>query len=85
MAIVDNNPPYADTFGCPEFFVTEIFTEVAGGGCVRLIACSKRNGVLIPQYMSVMPYQSMVAGANKALLAALRALHEGGDVVGAVH
>ena len=85
MAMLDKDPPYADTFGCPEFFITEIFTENAGGGCIRIIGCAKRSGVLVPIYSVVMPYRSMVDASNKSLMAALRALHEDGEVIGLVH
>lgn len=60
----------ADAYGVPSYFVTEILTEAAGGGCVRLFGCVRQRGVLVPQYMVVMPHQSMLDGAEAAAKAA---------------
>lgn len=60
----------ADAFGVPSYFVTEILTEPAGGGCVRLFGCVRQRGLLVPQYMVVMPHLSMLDGAAAAAKAA---------------
>jgi len=45
-----------DTFGVPEFFTTHLGEiEDIGNGLVRVIRCTKRNGVLIPVFSQVIP------------------------------
>lgn len=85
MGMLDKEPPFADAFGCPEFFATDVYTENAGGGCIRAIGCAKRGGVLVPIYSVVMPYRAMLDASNRSLMAALKAMHEEGDVAGRVH
>lgn len=65
----------ADAYGVPSYFATEILTEPAGGGCVRLFGCVRQRGVLVPQYAVVMPYQSMLDGAGAAVRAAMDVAH----------
>jgi hypothetical protein len=53
-----------DTFGVPEFFVTEIGAiESAGGGNTRVIRCIKRRGVLVPVFTYVTPTLNLVIDA----------------------
>lgn len=62
----------ADVIGLPTYFIDTSIPEDAGNGNVRLIGCVTRNGVLIPQYQSVMhSTRLIVAGRALALRAQL--------------
>jgi hypothetical protein len=62
-----NEMEMADAFGVPEFFVTTLGRiESAGGGCVRAYMCAERGGLLVPQYMTVMPMRHMIDAAGIA-------------------
>lgn len=37
----------------PEYFISDIRIETAGGGCIRVFGCIERRGVLIPRYSAV--------------------------------
>lgn len=44
-----------DCFGVPEVFATHRRMENAGGGCIRIINCITRDGVLTPVSAVVFP------------------------------
>lgn len=65
MGMRETEPQMADAFGIPEFFITTVGRiECAGGGCVRSYGCSQRGGILVPQYMVIMPILSMIETSN---------------------
>lgn len=51
---------FIDLPGIPEFFMTEVRTEMAGGGCVRIFNCVERSGFLIPQCTVIIPAMNMI-------------------------
>jgi hypothetical protein len=53
-----------DAFGVPSYYVHKFFAEPAGPGDVRLYACATINGVLVPQYLAVMPALSLLTSAD---------------------
>lgn len=76
MTMIEETPQIADCFGVPTFFATEVVTEPAGGGCVRLYGCVRQRGLLIPQYQVIMPHTSMLTCSRTAREAALTALKD---------
>ncbi len=76
MAMLEKEPLLAEVLGVPTFFVTEIITESAGGGCVRLYGCIRQRGLLIPQYQAIFPAAAMIASAKAAAEGAVSVLHE---------
>lgn len=60
----------AEMIGVPEFFMTTVVTEAAGGGCVRVYNCIERHGLLIPQCTVVMPATALIIAAKKVQAAA---------------
>jgi hypothetical protein len=64
MSIIEEAPRMADAFGVPEYFYTHIGKiEEAGGGCMRVYCCIKREGVLLPVFTVIMPADALgVAG-----------------------
>jgi len=69
-----------DAFGVPSYFVTTFFAEAAGGGCVRLYGCATINGVVMPQYIAVIPIEAVLSGSQMLQSKALAVMH--GDVIG---
>lgn len=61
-----------DTFGLPEFFITEIFTEIAGAN-VRLICGVRRGGEVHWLYSAVIPAENLMIAAQQCSKAALEA------------
>lgn len=52
---------FLDCVGVPEFFITTIGkVECAGAGCVRIYGCAERGGLLVPQYMVIMPMLALL-------------------------
>ncbi len=43
-----------DFYGCPTFFITNAITEIAGSN-VRVYHWDKRGGVLVPQFIAIVP------------------------------
>lgn len=84
MLTIDQAREMAEVHGVQSFFVTDFFTEAAGGGCIRVYACAKQRGVLVPQYLAVVPYRNMLAGSTAAQQAAIAVMKEelggGGEV-----
>lgn len=66
----DQEKQLADMIGVPEFFMTTVVTEAAGGGCVRVYNCIERSGLLIPQCTVVMPATALIIAAKKVQAAA---------------
>lgn len=44
-----------DIVGVPTYYVTDVITENAGGGNVRIWNCEMRNGILIPRCEIISP------------------------------
>lgn len=61
-----------DTFGLPEFFVTEIFTEIAGSN-VRMVCGVKRGGIVHWLYSCVMPAEVLLPSTAQCADAATEA------------
>lgn len=61
-----------DTFGLPEYFITDVVTEIDGTN-VRIICGVRRGGVVHWLYSSVMPADRLMFGARLCNLAALEA------------
>lgn len=61
-----------DTFGLQEFFVTDIYTEVAGAN-VRLICGVKRGGVVHWLYSVVIPAERLIETSRQCREAAEKA------------
>jgi hypothetical protein len=55
MRVLDETPHMADTFGVPTYYVTDVVTENAGGGNLRIWNCEMRNGLLIPRCEIISP------------------------------
>ncbi len=55
-------PNAPDTFGLPEFFVTDVFTEITGSN-IRIICGVRRGGIVHWLYSAVMP-ADMALGAS---------------------
>lgn len=68
-----------DAFGVPSYFATIFFAEPAGDGCIRLFACARINGVIVPQYVSVMPARSVIEGSGMVREMALAVMTGKGD------
>jgi hypothetical protein len=49
----------------PTYYVTEVFQEDAGSGNIRVWNCTRRNGVLIPQFEVIIPAASLMAVGKK--------------------
>lgn len=52
---VQNTPQMADVFGVPTFYATDIVTEDAGAGNVRIWNCTRRGGLLVPNSEVIIP------------------------------
>ena len=53
-----------DTTGLPEFFITDIFTEICGPN-VRVVCGVRRNGTIHWLYSAVMPADRIIVGAQE--------------------
>lgn len=70
MAYRDTEPA-VDTFGAPEYFITDISKiEDAGGNCVRLYCGIRRGNATLTQYTVVMPALMFIAEAHRAVVQA---------------
>lgn len=72
MGIQREAPSAPDTFGLPEFFVTDIQTEIDGPN-VRIICGVKRGGRVHWLYSAVMPADRVMVGAQLCNDAAIEA------------
>lgn len=72
-----------DAYGVPTFFATTFFAEPAGENCVRLYACAKINGQIVPQYVAVIPARSMLEAQAVVRMTAIAVMR--GDGAGAFH
>lgn len=49
----------------PTYYITDVFQEDAGGGNIRVWNCTKRNGVLIPQFEVIIPAAALLTVGKK--------------------
>lgn len=66
-------PSAPDTDNLPEFYVTDVATEIAGGN-VRIICGVRRCGQVRWLYSAVMPAELLLAGSKQCREAAIEAL-----------
>ena len=77
MAYQDTEPA-TDTFGAPEYFITNISKiEDAGGNCVRLYCGIRRGNATLTQYTVVMPALMFIAETHHAIARAQELLMGG--------
>ena len=60
-----------DTFGLPEFYVTEVVTEKASDGDIRIICGVKRGNRIHWLYCTVMPADKLLEATRRCEAAAL--------------
>lgn len=81
MAYIDTEPVAVDTFGAPEYFITDLNKiEHAGGHCIRLYCGIRRGNTALTQYTVVIPALAFIANAHRAIAAAQEILM--GDLLG---
>jgi hypothetical protein len=61
-----------DTFGLPEYFITDVVTEITGTN-VRIICGARRGGEVHWLYSAVMPADRLLSGARQCANAAIEA------------
>lgn len=61
-----------DTFGLPEYFITDVVTEIDGTN-VRIICGARRGGVVHWLYSTIMPADRLMCSARQCNTAALEA------------
>lgn len=71
MGMQSEAPSAPDTFGLPEFFVTDIFTEITGSN-VRIVCGVRRSGTVHWLYSAVMPADMLLAASTQCREAALQ-------------
>lgn len=49
----------------PTYYITDVHQEDAGGGNIRVWNCTRRNGILIPQFQVIIPALALVAVGKK--------------------
>lgn len=49
----------------PTYYITDILQEDAGGGNIRVWNCTRRKGILIPQFEVIIPAASLMAVGKK--------------------
>lgn len=49
----------------PTYYITDVLQEDAGGGNIRIWNCTRRNGILIPQFEVIIPALSLLAVGKK--------------------
>jgi hypothetical protein len=49
----------------PTYYITDVLQEDAGNGNVRVWNCTRRNGVLIPQFEVIVPAASLMMVGRK--------------------
>jgi hypothetical protein len=54
----------------PEFFISHIRIEPAGGNCIRIFGCVERSGQLIPRYSVIIPLDKSATMARQTFEAA---------------
>lgn len=62
-------PEYIETGTEPEFYITELRTEAAGGGNIRILAYNLRHGALYLVYTAIMPAAAAPNCARQVLAA----------------
>jgi hypothetical protein len=67
-------PNAPDLFGLPEFFITDVRTEIDGTN-VRIMCGVKRGGKVHWLYSSVMPADKLLLGARQCASAAQEAFN----------
>lgn len=65
MGMADHELEMVEAYGIPQFFITEVRAENAGGGCMRVFGCARQRGVLVPQYSVVMPFRALLLSAAR--------------------
>jgi hypothetical protein len=63
MAKLEMPAGMPDTFGLPEYFITDVVTEIIGSN-VRVICGARRGGEVHWLYSTVMPADRLIAGAR---------------------
>ena len=61
-----------DTFGLPEYFITDVVTEIDGSN-VRIICGVRRGGQVHWLYSAVMPADRLMSGSRQCNDAAIEA------------
>lgn len=49
----------------PTYYITDVLQEDAGNGNVRVWNCTRRNGILLPQFEVIIPAASLVTVGRK--------------------
>lgn len=49
----------------PTYYITDVLQEDAGGGNIRVWNCTRRKGILIPQFEVIIPSVALVAVGKK--------------------
>lgn len=49
----------------PTYYITDVLQEDAGGGNIRVWNCTRRNGILVPQFEVIIPAIALVAVGRK--------------------
>jgi hypothetical protein len=57
-------PALAEVIGLPTYWVDSVVPEDAGNGVVRIINCVTRNGVLIPQFETLIHSTRLITAAR---------------------
>jgi hypothetical protein len=63
-----------DTFGLPEFYITDVRTEIAGSN-VRMVCGVRRGGTVHWLYSAVMPAELLLPTTQECALAACEAFN----------
>lgn len=63
-----------DTFGLPEYFVTDVVTEIDGTN-VRIVCGARRGGQVHWLYSMVMPAEKLIASSKNCRDAAMEAFN----------
>lgn len=58
---IHTTSPMVDAFGVPTYYVTDIVHEDAGNGNIRILLCTKRADVLVPQCELIMAARSVLS------------------------
>jgi hypothetical protein len=49
----------------PTYYITDIIQEDAGGGNIRVWNCTRRNGVMVPQFEVIIPAAALLVVGKK--------------------
>jgi hypothetical protein len=74
MGMQEEAPSAPDMFGLPEYFITDVRTEITGSN-VRICCGVRRGGVVHWLYSSVFPADLLIAHARAAAKAAEQAFN----------